>query len=218
MRVNQNSSCDIWELLNKLGDEDLAAELMAGRHDALTILFDRYHKLVFSVAFRIVHDPGEAEEVVQVVFLEIFRALANFDPRKGTLKVWLMQFAYGRAMNRRRHLIANRFYDHQSLDLDSSIADFSVHAPNDNSDMSRLVEELLSSLSPKRRTVLEMTYFEGLTAREIGELLGIPAENVRHELYRGLAKLRKAVATKRGTAKDKCESGKEVFAPNAQAL
>jgi len=217
MRVNHNSISDIWELLNKLSDEELAAELMAGRHDALTVLFDRYHKLVFSVAFRIVHDPAEAEEVVQVVFLEIFRALANFDPRKGTLKVWLMQFAYGRAINRRRHLTANRFYDHLSLDF--AVEDASPQARNANSDLPMLIEELLSSLSPRRKTVLELTYFEGLTAKEIGEQLGMSAENVRHELYRGLSKLRKAARTKPIAAEDKCtESGKEVLAPDAQAL
>ena len=59
-----------------------------GRHDALTVLFDRYHRLVFDVALRIVRDPGEAEDVVQRVFLDVFRAMANFDSRKGILKVW----------------------------------------------------------------------------------------------------------------------------------
>jgi len=217
MQVSHNSISDIWELLNKLSDEELAAELMAGRHDALTVLFDRYHKLVFSVAFRMVHDPAEAEEVVQIVFLEIFRALANFDPLKGTLKVWLMQFAYGRAVNRRRHLVANRFYDH--LSLDSAIADFSSQSWDAKSDLPRLVEELLSSLSPRKKSVLELTYFEGLTAKEIGERLGISAENVRHELYRGLVKLRKTVKSKAGTVKDKCrDSGKEMLAPDAQPL
>jgi RNA polymerase sigma-70 factor (ECF subfamily) len=217
MRVSHNSTSEIWELLNKLSDEELAVELMAGRHDALTVLFDRYHKLVFSVAFKIVHDPAEAEEVVQVVFLEIFRALANFDPLKGTLKVWLMQFAYGRAINRRRHLIANRFYDH--LSLDSALSDCSAQSREADTDLPRLIEELLSSLSPRRKSVLELTYFEGLTAKEIGERLEISPENVRHELYRGLSKLRKAVKTKTVPAKEKCrDSGKEVLAPDAQAL
>jgi RNA polymerase sigma-70 factor (ECF subfamily) len=217
MRVSHNSTSEIWGLLNKLSDEELAAELMAGRHDALTVLFDRYHKLVFSVAFKMVHDPAEAEEVVQVVFLEIFRALANFDPLKGTLKVWLMQFAYGRAINRRRHLIANRFYDQVSLDAE--IPELSAKAWDENTNLPRLIEELLSSLSPRRKSVLELTYFEGLTAKEIGDRLEISPENVRHELYRGLSKLRKAVKTKAVAAKEKCrDSGKEVLAPDAQAL
>ena len=217
MRVSLNSANGIWELLNKLSDEELTQELVAGRHDALTVIFDRYHKLVFSVAFKIVHDPAEAEEVVQVVFLEIYRALANFDPHKGTLKVWLMQFAYGRAINRRRHLIANRFYD--QLSLDSAIDDVSIRVENATTDLPRLIEELLNSLNPRRKAVLELTYFEGLTAKEIGERLTMSPENVRHELYRGLAKLRKAVKAKAGTVKQKrSDSRKEVLAPDAQAI
>jgi len=56
-----------------LSDERLVTCLLAGEQDALAVLFDRYHKLVFSVAVRIVNDPGEAEEVVQTVFLDFFR-------------------------------------------------------------------------------------------------------------------------------------------------
>jgi hypothetical protein len=75
----------------KLSDEELTHYVASGRHDALAVLFDRYHRLVFDVALRIVRDPGEAEEVVQNVFLDVYRAMANFDSKKGILKVWLLQ-------------------------------------------------------------------------------------------------------------------------------
>ena len=70
-----------------------------------------HHKLVYSIAIRIVRDAGEAEEVVQTVFLDFYRALAQFDSSKGILRVWLMQYAYHRALHRKRHLAANRFYE-----------------------------------------------------------------------------------------------------------
>src|SRR5437016_3872257 len=76
--------------LCKLSVEELMQQATTGRLDAMAILFDRYHRLVFDVAFRIVRDPGEAEDVVQNVFLDVFRAMANFDPRKGILKVWVL--------------------------------------------------------------------------------------------------------------------------------
>jgi len=110
-----------WPYLNGLTDEQLVCCLLAGEQDALAVLFDRYHKLVFSVAVRIVNDPGEAEEVVQVVFLDFFRGLARFDPDKGILKVWLLQYAYHRALNRRRDLAASHFY--KWVDLDSAAAE-----------------------------------------------------------------------------------------------
>src|SRR5712671_855866 len=100
----------------KLSDEELMQHVASGHHDALAILFERYHRLVFDVAVRIVRDPGEAEEVVQTVFLDIFRTAANFDIRKGILKGWLLQFAHHGALHRKRHLVANQFYRWEELE------------------------------------------------------------------------------------------------------
>src|SRR5205823_2250309 len=126
----------------------------------------RYHRLVFSVAMRIVRDPGEAEEVVQTVFLDMYRAVANFDPSKGILKVWLLQYAYHRALHRKRHLDSNRFYQWVELDVAANEPAASW-SPIAVAEVARLMEQLLGSLGTKRRTVLELTYFEGLTAEEI---------------------------------------------------
>src|ERR1700719_3950801 len=100
----------------QLSDEELTQQITEGCQEAMAELFDRYHRLVFDVAVRIVRDPGEAEDVVQIVFLDIFRAMAKFDSRKGILKVWLLQFAYHRALHRKRHLVSNHFYRWQSLE------------------------------------------------------------------------------------------------------
>ncbi len=64
---------------------------------------------------RIVHDAGEAEDVVQIVFLELFRKVELFDPQRGTLKVWLLQLAYTKSINRRYHLQRRRFYDQDEV-------------------------------------------------------------------------------------------------------
>jgi len=207
-----------WEQLNQFSDEELASELITGRHDALVVLFDRYHKLVFGVALKIVCDPGEAEEVVQTVFLDIFRALANFDQRRGTLRVWLLQYAYGRALNRKRHLAAHHFYN--SVSLEACVVEPSSNLKTaDIAEASLLMEELLASVSPRRRTVIELTYFEGLTADEISDRLGLPVGIVRHELYRGLAKLRQSVQKKRDPVKGEHKiQGKEMLTRDAQAL
>src|SRR5271157_352900 len=91
-------------------------QLQTGCNDALAVLFDRYHRLVLSIALKIVRDPGEAEDVMQAVFLEIFRSAAQFDPAKGSTKVWMLQYAYHRAINRRQHLNARNFYDQTNLE------------------------------------------------------------------------------------------------------
>lgn len=214
----QAESQDSWCTLNALSDEQLVKCLSAGEQDALTVLFDRYHKLVFSVAVRIVNDPGEAEDVVQTVFLDFFRGLATFDPRKGILKVWLLQYAYHRALNRRRHLAASRFY--QWVDLNSAASEPRLSwNPNDVAEVAQQVDELISCLTPRRREILELTYFDGLTAEEIAIRLGLSVNIVRHELYRALAKLREVVTQESQSAVGKeLPNGKGALKPNAHAL
>ena len=175
--------------ISNLSDEDLMLFLRSGRQEALTVLFDRYHHLVFSIALRIVRDPGEAEEVVQTVFLDIFRTAANFDNRKGILKRWLLQFAHHGALHRKRHLVANHFYRWEELEavLESGAScPLAVESP----EVVRLAEEMLGKLKPRQRAVLELTYYEGLTAEETADRLGESVHAIRHDLYRGLAALR----------------------------
>jgi len=177
--------------ISNLSDEKLMQFLKCGRQDALTVLFDRYHHLVFSIALRIVRDPGEAEEVVQIVFLDIFRTAANFDARKGILKGWLLQFAHHGALHRKRHLVANHFYRWEELEavLESGAScPLTVESP----EVMRLAEEMLGKLKPRQRAVVELTYYEGLTAEEIADRLGESVHAIRHDLYRSLGALRAA--------------------------
>lgn len=174
-----------------LSDEALIDYVVAGHSDALTVLFDRYHRLVYSVAVRIVRDPGEAEEVVQTVFLDIFRAAANFDPSRGMLKVWILQYAYHRALHRKRHLVANHFYRWEELEAAIEVG-MSRPLSSDVHHVVRLAEEMLAQLKPRQRQVVEMTYYEGLTAEETAARLGESVHAVRHHLHRGLASLRTA--------------------------
>ncbi len=173
-----------WEALNQLGDDELVARLLCGEGDALAALFDRYHRLVFSVAVRILRDEGEAEEVVQTVFLNIFESAINFDSSKGTLKVWLLQYAYHRSFQRLRSLSSQRVHLWDDLDR----ADELGHSPR--VELLRYCQQLLAQLKPLQRQVLELTYFEGWTAKEIAGLQGREVTLVRNDLYRALAKLR----------------------------
>ena len=191
-----NNDTGHWLSLNRLSDEELARCVLSGTGDALAVLFDRYHKLVYSIALRIVRDSGEAEEVVQTVFLDFYRALAQFDSRKGILKVWLMQYAYHRALHRKRHLAANRFYEW--VELEDAASESAFHwKPEDVAEGARLMEQLLQSMGARRRQILELTYLEGLTASEIALYLGCSVHVVRHELYRGIAALREKLGERR---------------------
>lgn len=176
--------------LKKLSDEVLMAHLQHGHGDALAVLFDRYHRLVLNAALKVLRDISEAEDVMQNVFLEILRVAVQFDPERGTTKVWLLQYAYHRSMNRRQQLITRQFYTGTGL---SEIEEYlSAPCPNLLASMEtrRQVKQALDALNPVQRRVLELAYFEGFSLREIAEKTNEALGNVRHHYYRGLAKLR----------------------------
>ena len=181
----------------QLSDEELMRHARAGHQDAIAVLFDRYHLLVFDVAVRIVRDPAEAEDVVQNVFLDVFRAMANFDSRKGILKVWILQYAYHRALHRKRHLVSNHFYSWENLEAAVEIGS-GRPSWGELPETVRLAEQMLEKLKPHQREVVEMTYYEGLTAEEIAGRLGESPHAVRHHLQRGVAALRKVFGNSNG--------------------
>lgn len=178
--------------LERLTDDELMSSLQAGCHDSLAVLFDRYHRLVFSIALRIVRDRGEAEDVMQNVFFEIFRSVAQFDPAKGTTKVWILQYAYHRAISRKQYLNTRDFYNPQDEE------DFADVLPRGNwntgklspGELKQLLEQGLATLSKVQRRVIKLASFEGLSMKEIAEKTGDSVVNVRHHYYRGLKKLR----------------------------
>jgi RNA polymerase sigma-70 factor, ECF subfamily len=183
--------------LERLSDEQLMACLKEGQSDALAVLFDRYQKLVLSIALKIVRDPGEAEDVTQTVFLDIYRAVAQFDPRKGNTKVWLMQYAYHRAINRRQHLQGREFYKNMDLKEEEretrpleAHAIFGLSSPETQA----LVRQSMAALSDKQRSVIEMACYEGLSMREIADRSGDSFVSVRHHYYRGLQILRSFIS------------------------
>jgi RNA polymerase sigma-70 factor, ECF subfamily len=183
--------------LRCLQDERVLAELLDGNGDALAVLFDRYHRLVYSIALKIVRDAAEAEDVMQIVFFEIFRSVAQFDPSKGTCKVWLLQYAYHRAINRRQQLNAKYFYNRASME-DAEVAMAKKQSSLNTltqAELKQLIREGLASLNATQRHVIELATYQGLSMREIAVQSGESLVNVRHHYYRGLKKLRSFVCT-----------------------
>src|SRR5437867_10873299 len=158
--------------MTNLSDEDVMDRLRQGNAEALPILFDRFYRLVLKVALRILRDPGEAEDVMQDVFLEIFNKAAQFDPAKGSPKTWILQYAYHRSLSRRQYLALRNFYDRRQMSerevSESSAADVSwrgLTAP----EWRRVIEQGLATLNQKQRKTLELACFQGLWLSEIEE-------------------------------------------------
>jgi len=165
--------------------------VQAGNGDAFTVLFDRFHRLVLVTALKIVRDAAEAEEVTQSVFFEIYRAARQFDPARGTLKVWLLQFAYHRSINRRNYLTLRQFYSH--ADIEQAMAwESTGKVPPQLAvqEAAQFVEEALKALNEAQRRTIQMVFFDGMTLKEVAERTHESFSNIRNHYYRGLDRLR----------------------------
>lgn len=161
-----------------------------GIGDALAVLFKRYQRLVFSVAMRVLRDLGEAEDLTQSAFMQIYRTATVFDPSRGSAKVWILKHAYHLSLNRRRHLSIRQFYSAEEISEMNELTPLLEPGEMTYPEKRHLVEQTLSTLNEPQRRVLEMVFFDGLTLKEIADKTGETAGNVRHHYYRGIDRLR----------------------------
>jgi RNA polymerase sigma-70 factor (ECF subfamily) len=190
-----------------LSDEALAEHLQGGNAEALTVLFERHSPLLFGIARRILRNGAEAEDAVQQVFLDVFRSIQQFDPQKGEFKTWLLMFGYQRILNCRRTLVSNRFFETDTLDElpPGLLPEPKCAAGYSPAESSILVEQVLNCLQPRQRRTIELIYYEGLTAEEVSTRTGETVRVVRHNLYRGLKKLRRVLH--KGESSARAEEG-----------
>jgi RNA polymerase sigma-70 factor, ECF subfamily len=183
----------------EIPDEHLLAQLRDGDQGALALLFRRYARVVRSVAHRILRDAAEADDLVQEVFLFVFRRAGLFDPARGTGRSWLIGVTYHRAIDRRRHLASRHFYANNGLEedllaaaelmTDTTLYENSIEGSLGVETLKRIEEELTED---QRRTI-RLHFFDGYTFEEIAELRGQTLGNVRNHYYRGLERIRKLI-------------------------
>src|SRR5579864_4699540 len=173
-----------------LNDERVMQELQNGNTDAFAVIFKRYHRLVHVTALHILRDAAEAEDLTQSVFLEIYRKAGQFDSARGTLKVWLLQYAYSRSANRRNYLLVRHLYSQAEVSAIDEAASLWSPGRLQLQETSRLATEALASLPDAQRQTIEMFFFEGLDFKEIARRRNEKFSNVRHHYYRGLQRLR----------------------------
>lgn len=178
-------------------DEALMAQVCEGSREALAALFRRYARVARAVAYRVLRDTSEADDLVQDLFLLVHRDCNTFDPSKGPAQFWILQIAFRRAISRRRYLTSRHFYTR--LDLEgaaSQLADprMSVGQLEDSID-GRLgsggLQRVFEELSENQRQTLQLFFIEGYTFDEIAAKLGQSRANVKHHYFRGLERLRK---------------------------
>lgn len=190
--------------LHKQTDEDLMEAVKGGYSDALAILFDRYYRLVFNIASKILRDRAEAEDLMQEVFLEIYRDAEKFNPLRGTFKTWLLQYAYHRSLNRRKYLATRGLYEIGTMRSPNAELAEPVFQRGGLSaqDWANTINTGLGKLNAKERQAIELACFQGLLLREIADHLKESLPNVRNHYYRGLKKLRRFIGTQNTAAEE----------------
>lgn len=160
-----------------------------GDERAMTELYDRYSPLVYSVALRVLGDTGNAEDVLQEVFMQLWRNPDVFDSSRGNLGAWLAVIARNRAIDALRR----RKPDTNLEDVIVSV-NHDVSAAADRSRAMQKVREILGGMPGPQREALELAYFEGLSHTEIASKTGEPLGTIKTRIRAGLLSLRKAFA------------------------
>ena len=172
-------------------DRALIARVEARDADALAALYDRYGARLLGLAARILGDTGEAEEVLQEVFLFVWRAAATFDPARGSVLAWLLVATRSRAIDRLR---TRRPAARAGLTRVDRVPDKpdprDVEADSATREWETLCRAAIAELPPEQRLALELAYFEGLTHQEISQKTSTPLGTVKTRVRLGLMKLK----------------------------
>ena len=174
-----------------LHDDELLSLMLRRREAALGAIYDRYGRLVYTVALRITGDRETAEEVVQDVFQNVWQAAGSFQPGVGTFSAWLMGITRHRAIDATRSKRERARDREQTLDLDFTTG----QEPGIEREVAQgllrdAVLDALGQLPPNQRQAIELAYYGNLTRAEIAERLGEPLGTVKTRLRLGLLKLR----------------------------
>lgn len=178
-------------------DRDLLARVTSREEAALAALYDRYHRVVFGLAYKIVGSAEEAEEVVLDVFNQAWRTAGRYDAARGRVDAWLFLMTRSRALDhlRARQRVARSTAaseEEAAVDVQLKVADPEAEALA--AERREAVVGALGSLPEAQRKALELVYFEGLSHSEVADRTGEPLGTIKTRVRQGLIKLRQVLA------------------------
>lgn len=178
--------------LQDLADEDLIAMAQRGDIEAFEILYDRHKGPAYSLARRITGTDGNADDVVQETFVSVWRSIERYDPKRASVRTWLMRIVHRRAIDQLRSTIV---HSKRRADGEGIVEELADKAPAPEAmtlaeEQSVEVREALSDLPDDQRKVIELSYFSGFSQTEIAEMTGQPLGTVKGRMRLGLEKMR----------------------------
>lgn len=178
--------------MNANPELQLLERIQTGDEDALVALHTRYANLVYSVAYRVLNEPMAAEEVTQDTFMRLWHKSDAYDASKGRFLPWLLTITRRLAIDalrqrQRREPLAGMLF----MDEDPNIWE-NILSESGDSELRSTLRAALARLPEEQRTLLELTYFYGMTHSDLAEHLGLPLGTVKTRIRLGMQKLREA--------------------------
>jgi len=171
-----------------LNDGALVSAIRAGNQDAMAQLYDRYSSVVYAVALRVLADAAAAEDILQEIFMQLWRNPGAFDASRGNLAPWLAVIARNRAVDVLRKRRPQTEITENLISVEPDLA-----SDADRGRAAEKVRAVLKSMPAPQRSALEMAYFEGFSHSEIAEKTKEPLGTIKTRIRTGLMLLRKAV-------------------------
>ena len=177
-------------------DAALMRRLLQRDVGAFEELYDRHSRLVYALVLRILQQAATAEEVVQDVFLQLWRNTARYDGSRGPFVPWLLTVARSRALDQLRlKSERQRRREDQTDELPPLVAIPDFEGSLDEKRRATRVRELMNSLNPQQRRAIELAYFEGLSHSEIANALKEPLGTVKSWIRNGVLRLKEGLQT-----------------------
>jgi RNA polymerase sigma-70 factor (ECF subfamily) len=177
--------------MRTLADEELMQLVHGGDARAFEVVFDRHASAAFSLAYRMCGRRATAEDIVQESFLSLWRSGSGYDPRRGSVRSWVLSVVHNRAVDALRRLGAKAGLDVPDDGMAERLpAAETTDAEVERRDEAHQVRTALDELPPDQRQVIELAYFGGFTHTQIAEMLNLPPGTVKGRMRLGLTKMR----------------------------
>jgi RNA polymerase sigma-70 factor (ECF subfamily) len=175
-------------------DAALVHRLLQRDVSAFEELYDRHSRRVYSLVLRILQQASTAEEVVQDIFLQLWRNAGQYDGSRGPFVPWLLTLARNRALDQLRlKSERQRRREDQTEELPAMVAAPDFEGSLDEKRRATRVRELMASLNPQQKRAIELAYFEGLSHSEIANALQEPLGTVKSWIRNGLLRLKEGL-------------------------
>jgi RNA polymerase sigma-70 factor, ECF subfamily len=185
------------EKAERLADEDLMPLIGAKDPEAFAVFYDRHGGVAYSLAYRIVGEPGAAEDVTQEAFISLWRSGARYDRARGSVRSWMLSIVRNRAIDALRAGASSKApkltFDDEAV-LEQRPAEERTEEEAMRHETASEVRGALGQLPGDQSKVIELAYYGGFSQSEIAAMLGVPLGTVKGRMRLGMEKIRGEIA------------------------